>query len=237
MSSTNNSVTSVEGSRPASPAASSRISTAPARRRSCRSGRRAYRAPRPRDTRPGCAAFRHDRRVKRAQWRAGLATWNIRRKIDTRAPRGFSSLRIARRACVGMASAHIEAAGRRCNGFAGRSVPRVVARGPARRGDCTDVRFTPVIRLPGVAAMLLAGGALVLTGGCSRIRDHKGYVVDSTLIDTVQPGVDNRDFGRQDAWPAELCRRVRPAIAPGIMSRATPANWPSRGPSRWRRRS
>ncbi len=34
---------------------------------------------------------------------------------------------------------------------------------------------------------------LGLTAGCSRIRDHKGYVVDSTLIDTVAPGVDNRD--------------------------------------------
>ena len=34
---------------------------------------------------------------------------------------------------------------------------------------------------------------LGLTAGCSRIRDHKGYVVDSTLINTVSPGVDNRD--------------------------------------------
>ena len=56
---------------------------------------------------------------------------------------------------------------------------------------------------------LLAVAALVLTGGCSRIRDHKGYIVDSTLIDTVQPGIDNRDFGDQDARPAELRRRIR----------------------------
>ena len=34
---------------------------------------------------------------------------------------------------------------------------------------------------------------LGLTAGCSRTRDHKGYVVDSTLIDTVAPGIDNRD--------------------------------------------
>ncbi|WCT73144.1 outer membrane protein assembly factor BamE [Sphingomonas naphthae] len=39
----------------------------------------------------------------------------------------------------------------------------------------------------------VALAALVLAGGCTRIRDHKGYVVDSTLIDTVRPGVDNRD--------------------------------------------
>jgi len=34
---------------------------------------------------------------------------------------------------------------------------------------------------------------LGLTTGCARIRDHKGYVVDSTLISTVAPGVDNRE--------------------------------------------
>jgi outer membrane protein assembly factor BamE (lipoprotein component of BamABCDE complex) len=42
-----------------------------------------------------------------------------------------------------------------------------------------------------------AGGAAavvtLLLGGCSQVRDHKGYVVDSVLIDSVQPGVDNRD--------------------------------------------
>jgi outer membrane protein assembly factor BamE (lipoprotein component of BamABCDE complex) len=52
---------------------------------------------------------------------------------------------------------------------------------------------SPFPRLSGKAAIVLAGCALVLTTGCSRIRDHKGYVVDSTLIDTVQPGIDNRD--------------------------------------------
>jgi len=34
---------------------------------------------------------------------------------------------------------------------------------------------------------------LGLTAGCARIRDHKGYVVDSTLIGTVAPGIDNRE--------------------------------------------
>lgn len=40
-----------------------------------------------------------------------------------------------------------------------------------------------------------AGLALVLVAGsgCTRIRDHKGYVADETLIASVQPGVDNRD--------------------------------------------
>jgi outer membrane protein assembly factor BamE (lipoprotein component of BamABCDE complex) len=44
---------------------------------------------------------------------------------------------------------------------------------------------------PGLAALAIL--AAVATSGCSRIRDHKGYVVDSTLIGTVQPGVDNED--------------------------------------------
>jgi len=45
-------------------------------------------------------------------------------------------------------------------------------------------------RLGPVTAVALA--ALVLTSGCARIRDHKGYVPDNALIATVMPGVDNR---------------------------------------------
>ncbi len=29
--------------------------------------------------------------------------------------------------------------------------------------------------------------------GCTSVRDHKGYIVDSSLIDTVAPGVDTKD--------------------------------------------
>ena len=39
-------------------------------------------------------------------------------------------------------------------------------------------------------ATLTAGLAL---GGCTKTRDHIGYVVDETLVAAVQPGVDNRD--------------------------------------------
>ena len=47
--------------------------------------------------------------------------------------------------------------------------------------------------------MAMARGAalamLVMLGGCSslQIRDHQGYLVDNTLVTSVQPGVDNRD--------------------------------------------
>ncbi|HSG35148.1 MAG TPA: outer membrane protein assembly factor BamE [Sphingomonadaceae bacterium] len=36
----------------------------------------------------------------------------------------------------------------------------------------------------------LAAGALV--AGCSSIADHRGYISDPTLIDAVQPGIDNQ---------------------------------------------
>ncbi|HEY0958204.1 MAG TPA: outer membrane protein assembly factor BamE [Novosphingobium sp.] len=41
----------------------------------------------------------------------------------------------------------------------------------------------------GVAATL---GLAVLAGGCASIKDHRGYIMDSALVDSVQPGVDNR---------------------------------------------
>lgn len=42
---------------------------------------------------------------------------------------------------------------------------------------------------------LLAAGlsvALLGTSGCTRIRTHQGYQVDKLLVDSVQPGIDNR---------------------------------------------
>ena len=43
------------------------------------------------------------------------------------------------------------------------------------------------------AALGLALGAVVLTAGCTRIKDRQGYVLDETLVSAIQPGVDNRD--------------------------------------------
>ena len=41
------------------------------------------------------------------------------------------------------------------------------------------------------AATLVA--VLLLGTGCAQIRDHRGYIVDNSLIGTVQPGIDNRE--------------------------------------------
>jgi outer membrane protein assembly factor BamE (lipoprotein component of BamABCDE complex) len=43
------------------------------------------------------------------------------------------------------------------------------------------------------AAAPLALLGLAALSGCTSVRDHKGYIIDSSLIDTVAPGVDTRD--------------------------------------------
>lgn len=44
------------------------------------------------------------------------------------------------------------------------------------------------------ASSLIIVGAvsLALLGGCTRLRAHRGYVVDPVLVSAVQPGVDNK---------------------------------------------
>ncbi|MES2441630.1 MAG: outer membrane protein assembly factor BamE [Pseudomonadota bacterium] len=45
------------------------------------------------------------------------------------------------------------------------------------------------VRILASAAMLAALG----TTACVPIRSHQGYVIDKELVDSIQPGVDNRD--------------------------------------------
>lgn len=42
----------------------------------------------------------------------------------------------------------------------------------------------------GAAGLVL--GFATLAAGCTSIKDHRGYLVDATLVDSVQAGVDNR---------------------------------------------
>lgn len=42
------------------------------------------------------------------------------------------------------------------------------------------------VRFLGMAAAMLALSA------CASIKDHRGYIVDSALLDSVQPGTDNQ---------------------------------------------
>jgi outer membrane protein assembly factor BamE (lipoprotein component of BamABCDE complex) len=41
--------------------------------------------------------------------------------------------------------------------------------------------------------MLAACVAALGTAGCSRINSHQGYVVDPDLVNSIQPGIDNRE--------------------------------------------
>jgi outer membrane protein assembly factor BamE (lipoprotein component of BamABCDE complex) len=36
------------------------------------------------------------------------------------------------------------------------------------------------------------GATLLGASGCTRIRTHQGYAIDKLLVDSVQPGIDNR---------------------------------------------
>lgn len=51
------------------------------------------------------------------------------------------------------------------------------------------------VRVTSRRTLAIAGLAVMLAGaaGCTRIRDHQGYLADPMLVESVQPGVDNRD--------------------------------------------
>lgn len=49
------------------------------------------------------------------------------------------------------------------------------------------------LRLGRTAMIGMALGLLILSGGCAKLREHRGYVVDEILVSSVQPGIDNRD--------------------------------------------
>jgi len=42
-----------------------------------------------------------------------------------------------------------------------------------------------------LSALILIGSAFAASG-CTRVRGHQGYIGDSTLVASVQPGIDNR---------------------------------------------
>ncbi len=50
-----------------------------------------------------------------------------------------------------------------------------------------------IVRHARTAALALAAAGALSLGGCTKIKDHQGFVVDETLAASVQPGVDNRD--------------------------------------------
>jgi outer membrane protein assembly factor BamE (lipoprotein component of BamABCDE complex) len=80
-------------------------------------------------------------------------------------------------------------------------------------------------RAPVIAAAMGLG---LLAGGCASIRDHRGYIADAALVDSVQPGIDNRtsvertlgrptfesQFGRKDWYYVSIDTRQAPFRRP-----------------------
>ena len=107
-----------------------------------------------------------------------------------------------------------------------------------------------ILRAAAIGALLAAG-----LGGCSSIRDHRGYIVDQALLDSVTPGVDNRtsvertlgrptfvsEFGRKDWYYISQNTKQRAFTRPrtedqllvrGSIPMATrPRRWAASGPS------
>ena len=64
--------------------------------------------------------------------------------------------------------------------------------------QCTRVAASACLEsmMSVISARLMMGAALglatIAAGGCTPLRMHQGYVVDVDLVNSVQPGVDNR---------------------------------------------
>jgi outer membrane protein assembly factor BamE (lipoprotein component of BamABCDE complex) len=44
-----------------------------------------------------------------------------------------------------------------------------------------------------IGPIAIAALVIVTTAGCTRIRNHQGFIIDQSLLATVQPGIDNKD--------------------------------------------
>ncbi len=44
-----------------------------------------------------------------------------------------------------------------------------------------------------IAMLTALSGAALLAQGCTQLRGHQGYIGDATLLNSVQPGVDNKE--------------------------------------------
>lgn len=63
------------------------------------------------------------------------------------------------------------------------------SRGPSDERVRGRIELTKAGRIMALTAMV---SALTLTGACVPLRSHQGYIIDADLVNSVQPGVDNR---------------------------------------------
>ncbi|WP_413070113.1 outer membrane protein assembly factor BamE [Sphingomonas sp. 1P08PE] len=52
-------------------------------------------------------------------------------------------------------------------------------------------------RAAAVASIAAITAAGTMAGGCTPLRSHQGYIIDADLVNSVQPGVDNRQSVQQ----------------------------------------
>lgn len=111
--------------------------------------------------------------------------------------------------------------------------------GPARNGDDAPAgsrgtkSLSALLRLAPVAALAVG------LGGCSSLHDHRGYLTDRSLTDSILPGVDNRtsverslgqptfksEFGQPTWFYVSLDTKQKPFTRPrldgGIVTRVS----------------
>ncbi|MCB2014973.1 MAG: outer membrane protein assembly factor BamE [Sphingobium sp.] len=49
------------------------------------------------------------------------------------------------------------------------------------------------MRLKTISLIAVLACTTLAVSGCARVRTHQGYLVDNLLVDSIQPGIDNRD--------------------------------------------
>ncbi len=63
-------------------------------------------------------------------------------------------------------------------------------------------------------------------GGCTQLRTHEGYIVDSALLDSVSPGIDNRASVERTLGRPTLSSQFGTVNGqPGITTPETAADW------------
>ena len=53
------------------------------------------------------------------------------------------------------------------------------------------------MRFPSARTAIVASLGLLLAAGCTPLRSHQGYIIDTDLVNSVQPGVDTRQSVQQ----------------------------------------
>lgn len=80
--------------------------------------------------------------------------------------------------------------------------------------------------------LMVAGAVclLLMAGGCSRVRNHQGFIADPLISGSIAAGVDNRASVEERARPSDLRLAVRAGAL--VLCLAIPSSSPSDRPSR-----